>query len=208
MKPRALPSRSRVAFPLTQVEDEEGRIHLLIHLPIEEYEDRWCLWRPDHAGFDSRSIFEGALDRGIDRQTASRKAGFRSNAPLFQTFQKKRPTGRVMSRSEAYRMIRRRALDASLFAPVCCHSHRATGIAVYLENKGTLETAQKIAAHESPRTTKLHDRTDDQLTLDEIEKISVNFDPRTDARSSFDCRHRFFGERESRGSATDCRSRR
>jgi len=44
---------------------------------------------------------------------------------------------------------------------------------VYLENNGTLETAQKIAAHESPCTTKLYDRTDDQLTLDEIEKISV-----------------------------------
>jgi hypothetical protein len=23
--------------------------------------DRWCLWRPDQAGFDSRSIFDGAL---------------------------------------------------------------------------------------------------------------------------------------------------
>jgi hypothetical protein len=48
--------------PSYQVEDEEGRIHLLLHLPIEEEnEDRWCLSRPDHAGFDSRSIFDGAL---------------------------------------------------------------------------------------------------------------------------------------------------
>jgi integrase/recombinase XerD len=101
------------------------------------------------------------------------KAGFEPNKPLFQTFHKKAPTGRPMSRSEAYRMIRRRALAAGIFAPVCCHSFRATGITVYLENNGTLETAQKIAAHESPRTTKLYDRTDDQLTLDEIEKISV-----------------------------------
>ena len=47
---------------------EEGRIHLLIHLPIEEEdENRWCLWRPDHAGFDSRSIFEGALVEGIEK---------------------------------------------------------------------------------------------------------------------------------------------
>ena len=51
----------RTGVPSYQVEDEEGRTHLLIHLPIEEYEDRWCLWRPDHAGFDSRSIFAGAL---------------------------------------------------------------------------------------------------------------------------------------------------
>jgi hypothetical protein len=53
----------RGGVPTYQVEDEEGRIHLLIHLPIEEDGDnnRWCLWWPDHAGFDSRSIFETAL---------------------------------------------------------------------------------------------------------------------------------------------------
>jgi hypothetical protein len=52
----------KTGVPSYQVEDEEGRTHLLIHVPIEEEnEDRWCLWRPDHAGFDSTSIFEGAL---------------------------------------------------------------------------------------------------------------------------------------------------
>lgn len=38
---------------------------------------------------------------------------------------------------------------------------------------GTIEKAQQIAAHESPRTTKLYDRTKDELTLDEIEKIQI-----------------------------------
>lgn len=33
--------------------------------------------------------------------------------------------------------------------------------------------AQAIAAHESPRTTKLYDRRQDQLTLDEIERILI-----------------------------------
>jgi hypothetical protein len=52
----------KTGVPTYQVKDEEGRTHLLIHLPIEEAdEDRWCLWRPGHAGFDSRSVFEGAL---------------------------------------------------------------------------------------------------------------------------------------------------
>jgi hypothetical protein len=52
----------KTGVPSYQVEDEEGRTHLLIHLPIEEEdEDRWCLVRPDHTGFDSRSIFKGAL---------------------------------------------------------------------------------------------------------------------------------------------------
>jgi hypothetical protein len=55
----------KTGVPTYQVEDEEGRIHLLIHLAIEEQnEHRWCLWRPDHAEFDSRSIFEGALVEG------------------------------------------------------------------------------------------------------------------------------------------------
>ena len=53
----------KTGVPSYHVEDEEGRVHLLIHVPIEEDGDsnRWCLWRPDHAGFDSRSIFQGAL---------------------------------------------------------------------------------------------------------------------------------------------------
>jgi hypothetical protein len=28
-----------------------------------------------------------------------------------------------------------------------------------------------MAAHESPRTTKLYDRTNDQISLDEVERI-------------------------------------
>ena len=35
---------------------------------------------------------------------------------------------------------------------------RRLGFTAYLQNGGTLEQAQQIAAHESPRTTKLMDR--------------------------------------------------
>ena len=48
---------------------------------------------------------------------------------------------------------------------------RATGITAYRANGGTLEHAQSMAAHESPRTTKLYDRTKERLTQDEIERI-------------------------------------
>jgi len=43
----------------------------------------------------------------------------------------------------------------------------------YLQNGGTLEHAQQIAAHESPRTTKLYDRTQDEISLDEVERIRI-----------------------------------
>jgi len=56
---------------------------------------------------------------------------------------------------------------------ICNHTFRATGITAYLENGGTIEHAQQIANHESPKTTKLYDRTSDQIDLDEIEKIRI-----------------------------------
>ncbi|MGD0076714.1 MAG: hypothetical protein ABSD31_20660 [Candidatus Binataceae bacterium] len=55
----------------------------------------------------------------------------------------------------------RRARDAGISTAVCNHTFRATGITAYLDNGGSLEDAQAMAAHESPRSTKLYDRTDD-----------------------------------------------
>jgi site-specific recombinase XerD len=78
-----------------------------------------------------------------------------------------------MTQADAWRMIRRRATAAGIKAPIGCHTFRATGITAYLENGGTLEHAQAMAAHESPRTTKLYDRTKERLTLDEIERIRL-----------------------------------
>ena len=46
-------------------------------------------------------------------------------------------------------------------------------ITAYLSNGGTLEHAQQIAGHASPKTTKLYDRTADTLTVDEIERIVI-----------------------------------
>jgi len=78
-----------------------------------------------------------------------------------------------MSRRDVLRMIKRRCKAVGLPGRVCCHTFRATGITAYLDNGGTLEHAQAIAAHESPRTTKLYDRTADEITLDEIERILI-----------------------------------
>ena len=78
-----------------------------------------------------------------------------------------------MSQVDAWRMIRRRATAAGIMAPIGCHSFRATGITAYLANGGALEHAQEMAAHESPRTTKLYDRTHERLTQDEVERIRL-----------------------------------
>jgi site-specific recombinase XerD len=80
-------------------------------------------------------------------------------------------TERPMKQDDAWRMVRRRAAAAGILAPIGNHTFRATGITAYLGNGGALEHAQSMAAHESPRTTKLYDRTQDRLTQDEVERI-------------------------------------
>jgi len=82
-------------------------------------------------------------------------------------------TDQSMTQADAWRMIRRRATAAGIHAPIGNHSFRATGITAYLANGGALEHAQKMAAHESPRTTKLYDRTKERLTQDEVERIRL-----------------------------------
>ena len=52
-------------------------------------------------------------------------------------------------------------------------SLRPTGITVFRQNGGTVEEAQHIANHASPKTTMLYDRSRDQITLDEVERIII-----------------------------------
>jgi site-specific recombinase XerD len=92
-------------------------------------------------------------------RTARRKTGQLTTNPLFQ--------------QDAHRIIRRRAKVAGIETRIGNHTFRATGITAYLKNSGKLEVAQQIANHESPRTTKLYDRRTDEISLDEIERITI-----------------------------------
>src|SRR5258708_5486938 len=92
-------------------------------------------------------------------RTARRKTGQLTTNPLFQ--------------QDAHRIIRRRAKAAGIETRIGNHTFRATGITAYLKNSGKLEVAQQIANHESPRTTKLYDRRQDEISLDEIERITI-----------------------------------
>src|SRR5262249_22543641 len=111
----------------------------------------------------------------VDAYLIAAGIGPDKKSPLFRTAAGK--TGRLtdgrMTRKDALQMIKRRARRAGLPENVCNHTFRATGITTFLLNGGTLENAQLIAAHESPRTTKLYDRTSDEITLDEVERIRI-----------------------------------
>ena len=82
-------------------------------------------------------------------------------------------SNRPIKRTDALKMIKRRAKSAGLPGEVCAHSFRGTGITEYLRAGGTLETAARIAGHESTRTTQLYNRLQDEVSLDEIERIHI-----------------------------------
>lgn len=103
------------------------------------------------------------------------KAGIAGKVPLFQSVQGKsdRLTGDALDRRNAWDMVKRRALAAGIGTNICNHSFRATGITEYLRNGGKVEVAQQMAGHSDPRTTKLYDRRNDEISLDEIERILI-----------------------------------
>jgi integrase/recombinase XerD len=110
----------------------------------------------------------------VDAYLAAAQIADDRKGPLFRSLSRRRLlTDRRLHRLEALAMIKRRARQARLPNSTCCHTFRATGITTYLPNGGTIEHAQQIANHESPRTTKLYDRTNDAISLDEIERILI-----------------------------------
>lgn len=111
-------------------------------------------------------------DEYLEAYLAAAGLPLKKGTPLFRTVDRSgKLTERRVYRSDVLAMVKRRVRDAALSPRVSCHTFRATGITCYLLNGGTLEHAQRIAAHESPRTTKLYDRTSDEISLDEIERI-------------------------------------
>jgi site-specific recombinase XerD len=110
----------------------------------------------------------------LDAYLAAAGIAGASKTPLFRSVDRQRKlTDRRPHRIDVLRMIKRRAEQVGLPTNIGCHTFRATGITAYLENGGSLEHAQRIAAHESARTTKLYDRTSDAVSLDEIERIVI-----------------------------------
>ena len=97
------------------------------------------------------------------------------HSPLFRTVIRKTQqlTTNRMSQADVYRMIKRRAAGAGITTAIGCHTFRATGITAYLKNGGKLEVAQQMAAHESARTTGRYDRRGDEISPDEVERITI-----------------------------------
>ena len=152
-----------------------ARVSAVVSLRVEDYfqQGRRSWLRLHEKGGKRHEVpCHHSLDEYLDAWIAAAGIGDDKKGPLFRSFKKgDKLTGNPMIRSDVLYMIKRRAKGAALPYSTCCHTFRATGITAYLQNGGTLEHAQQIAAHQSPRTTKLYDRTKDEISLDEVERI-------------------------------------
>jgi site-specific recombinase XerD len=155
-----------------------ARVGAVVAMSIEDYYPqgkRWWLRLQEKGGKQHDMPAHHTLEAYLDEYVKAAGIAGDPKGPLFRSAP---GTGAGLTRkplrtADVWRMIRRRAKQAGIKTKISCHSFRATGITNYLEHDGTLEKAQQMAAHASPRTTKLYDRTNDQVSLDEVEKIRL-----------------------------------
>lgn len=154
-----------------------ARVSAAVSLRAEDYYQdgkRWWFRFREKGGKQHQVPAHHTAEAYLDAYLLAAGVGDDKKAPLFRSVTRHGLlSDRQMTRNDAFRMVKRRAAAAGLPLTTCNHTFRATGITAYLENGGTIENAQAIAAHESPRTTKLYDRTSDEITLDEIERIRI-----------------------------------
>jgi site-specific recombinase XerD len=153
-----------------------ARISAALSMRVEDYfpqGKRWWLRLHEKGGKNHEMPVHHTLEEHLDSYVRAAGIGEDKKGPLFRAALAKngRLSDRPYERHRALEMIKRRAKAAGIATQIGCHTFRATGITIYLTNGGTLEKAQMMAAHSSPRTTKLYDRTSDAVSLDEVERV-------------------------------------
>jgi integrase len=155
-----------------------ARIGAVVAMRVEDYYPkgkRWWVRLHEKGGKRHEMPAHHNLEAYVDSYIEAASIRDGGKAPLFRSAAGRTGTltDKPMHRVDAWRMIQRRAGGLGMRARIGCHTFRATGITAYLGASGSLENAQAMAAHESPRTTKLYDRTGDEITLDEVERITI-----------------------------------
>jgi site-specific recombinase XerD len=153
-----------------------ARVNAVIGMKVKDYFSqgrRGWVRLHEKGGKEHELPCHHTLEKLLDEYLAAAGIAGDTEGRLFRTTGRKTGQAQAMWQQDVYRMIRRRAAAAGIKTKIGNHTFRATGITAYLKNKGTLEHAQTLANHASPRTTKLYDRRSDEISLDEVEKIRI-----------------------------------
>lgn len=154
-----------------------ARVSAVVGMNVGDYFQngkRWWFRFREKGGKVHEVPAHSKAEEFLDAYLTAAGIGEQTHTPLFRAITRHRTIGTTRPhRTDVFQMIKRRVKAVGLPASTCCHTFRATGITVFLQNGGTVEKAQQIAGHESPRTTKLYDRTNDSITIGEVERIVI-----------------------------------
>jgi site-specific recombinase XerD len=155
-----------------------ARINAVLNMKVKDYFTqgrRGWVRLHEKGGKEHEVPCHHTLEQYLDEYLTAAGLADDPDGVLFRTAAGKTGafTTNAMWQQDAYRMIQRRAQAAGIKTRIGNHTFRAMGITAYLKNNGLLEHAQTLANHASPRTTKLYDRRSDEISLDEVEKISI-----------------------------------
>lgn len=97
------------------------------------------------------------------------------DAPLFRSVAGRTGdlTAMALRGIDITRMIHRRLADAGLPVNLSAHSFRVATVTDLLTQGVPLEDIQQLAGHADPRTTRLYDRRNRQVTRNMVERISI-----------------------------------
>ena len=153
-----------------------ARVNAVLNMKVKDYfvqGRRGWVRLHEKGGKEHEVPCHHTLELFLDEYIAAAGIASDADGPLFRSVGRKTGRGEALWQQDVYRMVQRRAAAAGIATKIGNHTFRATGITAYLKNGGTLEHAQTIANHSSPRTTKLYDRRSDEISLDEVEKIVI-----------------------------------
>jgi integrase/recombinase XerD len=95
--------------------------------------------------------------------------------PLFRSAirKTKQLTANALTTKAICELVKRRLKDAGLPSRLSSHSFRVTAITDLLTQGVPLDDVQYLVGHASPRTTRLYDRRQKQVTRNIVERISI-----------------------------------
>ncbi|WP_254053533.1 tyrosine-type recombinase/integrase [Singulisphaera sp. GP187] len=158
-----------------------ARISATLSLTVDDYYangKKWRLRLHKKGGRRLEVLVHHKAEEHLDAYIQSARIEGDKRGPLFRAGNRRSGELKATSlrRNDAWGMVKRRVAEVGLTHKLCNHSFRATGVTALMASGGNIEKARKIAGHASTKTTQLYDRTDDEITLAEIERTTTQMD--------------------------------
>jgi len=156
-----------------------ARIGALVQMKVNDYRGagtpRAALLLHEKNGKDHIVPLHHQAAEYLDAYVATAGLADTPNAPLWQNApgHARALSGEALSARGALGIVKRRCRAVGLPPDVCNHSFRATGMTLFMDADGDIETARQLAGHASVKTTQLYNRSGDRKRKAEVERVQL-----------------------------------